>query len=318
MTQIKLKSVGTLLCAAFLLALLVPPRLAAQNLERVSLEPFAVSRGQWISVSDLLPPQTPLSLRSAAREIVLGVAPLPGAHRTLARAQIVEALNSAPPLLRSLEIPVSVDISRWSRKLTPEEVLAAITRSLSANHLSAPEALTVRDIAFAPVIVTENAPRLEVTRIEELPGVTRARLWSPSEPRLAPFFVNIDRSLSAADTAQPASAVLPIENRLAGSPAAIPDPAAPPSPEARVRESEPSIHPVTPIPMRQLRAENPVLVKVGQHLQLIVHAGGMSLMAPVVCLSAGRLGEKVRVHLLPNGKTLLATIVDAQTARIDF
>lgn len=311
----------------------MPNASLAQKIKKIPLKPVAVSHGAFIKLSELLPAEAPASLRSAAEEVDLGKSPLPGSHRILAGDQIFHALESIPSLRGAFDIPASVDVTRWSRLLTSEEVLLPVRETLIANDLLETGGnLTTSDLSFAaPVIVTEKNPRLEVTRIESIPAqaVTRVGLWTPSEPRLAPFVVTIDRMIATNDrmiaTHDRKLGAEPTPDVTAGagkghSPAAadaalvaVSVPVAPPpirnTPRSNIAIFESSVH---------NSVENPVVIKVGQRVELVAQASGMRLTAAAISLEAGRRGEKIRVHVAMNGKTLLATIIDARTVQIDY
>ena len=140
------------------------------------------------------------AVRVRLERIKLGAAPLPGSHRVLDRRDIAQALAVAPDLRSSIEIPESVDVIRWSRQVTAGELIAPIAQSLRSNHFQGEEGLAERDLSLSrAIVVTEDNPKFEVTRIEPaLRGeATRLRLWIPSEPRISPFWVTLDRDVTA-------------------------------------------------------------------------------------------------------------------------
>ncbi len=168
--------------------------------------------------------------------------------------------------------------------LTRAEIAAAVEKSLSANGLSAGPPLSPDDITMiSPLAVTETNPTLVVTRIESRAGsnTTHVALWTTSEPRIPPFWVTVDRKLKSVAVANKRNADV-------------------------ARFVQPP----------KLRA--PVLVHAGNPIQLIVQGAGMRIMTKGKALETGRAGQQIRVQTEPAGKILVAKIVTAQTAEIDY
>ncbi|MGA8220402.1 MAG: flagella basal body P-ring formation protein FlgA [Candidatus Acidiferrales bacterium] len=277
---------------------LAPATLAAELASRVALSPALVAHSESIRISDLLPPDAPENVRARATRLTLGEAPLPGSHRTFARAQVERALRASPELRNAFLIPPSIEVTRWSRSLTREEVLEAIVEALRSNQLAVPSSLLSRDLVFSSsVAVTEDAPRLRVTRIEPSPdGVaTHVRLSTPSEPHTPSFWVTLLRNIGAGESVV-APDLAPAEPRSLSAPL-----------EVRYTASRPTSAP-KPVP----------LVRVGDRVELILQAQGMRLSARATALEIGSLGQKVRVRNSDTGKILSGTIVAAHTIEAEF
>ena len=310
-----------------LFGLLLASGVAAQVPGRVALRATAVTREEVVSISDLLPAEAPEGMRARAKAITLGDAPLPGAHRTFERALILRSLLAAPELRSTLEIPPAVDVTRWSRPLTGDEVANAIRLSLKGNDLTGADGLSARDVTIdSSIAVTGDPPKLKVTRIEPVPGGTgsRVHLWIASQPRVPPFWVQLDREVDeisrAVAVSSDAASRTPVRdsNRTREPrPVSINDP--PPSAragditgwrarsESRVRGMRPpgSLDPV-------------VLIKAGVPVELVVERSGMRIMTAAIPLSVGRKGDQIRVRSELTGKVLVGTVVGAQTVEVNY
>jgi hypothetical protein len=282
--------------------MLVPAATAAQMAGRVALNPSTVAHHEFISISDLLPPEAPEEMRARAAALTLGEAPLPGAHRIFARAQVERALRAVPELRSALAIPPSIQVTRWSRPLTREEVLAAIVAALGSNQLTNQAPLPSRDLVFnSNVVVTEAAPKLRVTRIEHSPdrAETHVRLLTASEPRSPSFWVTLLLNLDAdgpAESAHPAD--LEAAHRILKTPHN--------QRRVAIRDGQPSA------------TEGSILVRTGDRVQLIVQTQGMRLSAKATSLDIGCLGQRIRVRNSDTGKVLSGTIVAAHTIKADI
>jgi Chaperone for flagella basal body P-ring formation len=206
------------------------------------------------------------------------------------------------PLLIAASLAAQTPIHRYA--LNRAEIAAAIQKSLDANNLSAGSPLSPNDIITTSRIdVTESHPVLAVTQIESRPGAntTHVALWTTSEPRTPPFWVTVDRKIEApADSNKSAAASTPDneQNR-----------------DVRYISRAPiALHSIA----RAAAANEPPLVHVGNPLQLIVQGAGMRIMAKAKALDTGRANQQIRVQIEPGGKILVAKIVTAQTAEIDY
>ena len=198
-----------------------------------------------------------------------------------------------------------------ARLLTRAEIAAAIQKSIDANGFSVGAPLSASDISLAAdVMVSESRPALTVTRMESRPGATSTNvaLWTSSEPRTPPFWVTVDRAIAEPDA-----------NEIAAKPSAEKSGVEPPETPSR----EMPIHYVARAPIRThalARADSngQPLVRVGTPLQLIVQGAGMRITANAKALETGREGQQIRVQCEPAGKVLVARIVSAEIAEIDY
>jgi Chaperone for flagella basal body P-ring formation len=285
-------------------ALLMASGAAAQMRRPVALERVAVVRTDVVRLLDLLPEAAP-PLRLRAREIVLGDAPVPGEARDFTREEVLHALRDWPALQIELQIPSDMEVRRWARRVTPEEVLAAIDRTLRANGSTAGESLTASDVHLAAdVAITEDVPKLQVTQIQPAGGGngTRLLVWVTSEPRVPPFWVRVDRSIDL-------DARRGTPTRHAEPGAALP---------VRANEIVPVSDRMFSAPARRANPLGEILVKAGDPVELVVQVGGMRIQGTGIPLDRGREGDVVRVRAATSGRILVGTVVGQQIVQVSF
>ena len=90
-----------------------------------------------------------------------------------------------------------------------------------------------------------------------------------------------------------------------------------------VKESPSSI----PIPLQPSRVPRtprargntqPILVKAGEPVQLLVEGAGMRIATTAIPLTVGREGERIRVRTTLSGKILVGMVVAPQTVKVDY
>ena len=220
------------------------------------------------------------------------------AFRTMQR---IRRLALIAPLL------VVTQLAAQSRPLTCSQVAEAIQKSLAANGFSTAQPLLAHDISFeARVLVTEDHPNLTVTRFESRAGsaTTHVALWIASEPRIPPFWVTLNQIVSSDHHQSVAQAK---QN-------------APLSINPRETEVHYVVHDAMQMnrPPRGSNTTQPPLVHAGKPIQLVVQGSGMRITAKATALETGREGQQIRVKCQPAGKVLVAKIISAETAEIDY
>ena len=274
---------------AWLFALSVSPRANAG--ERTTLRESAIAYGDSVHVSDLLPSGAPEKIRARANEVALGNSPLPGAHRTFERLQIENALRNAPDLQAALIVPDEVDVTRWSRPLSREQIRAALVGSERAGADSMMKEMNLDQIEMsAAVLVTEEAARVAVLQIERssLGSEVHARLWVPSEPKVPAFWVTVRRQS---------------EHRAAPEPTT-----APVIEDMALRTDQP----------RTTYVDARVSVKSGESVELVAVAAGMRITSPAIALGMGGVGEQVRVRIPATGKIVMTTVVGPRMVQLKY
>ena len=306
--------------AILLSATLAPQSLPAQKVQRIALRDAVTARQAVVRLADLLPADASEQLRTGAGEIALGDAPLPGVHRTLQRMQLLRALRGVPELRDALDVPPAIDVARWSRPLTREEVCAAIRQILRANQFEGADSLRAQDVEFSSAIaVTEEAPALRVTRIEPaLDGVgTRVRLWIASEPGVPPFWVKVARAINpmpgipAQTTRSRGRESVPTGRKMFAMPGAgttapaLNVPADVSYQESHARET-----------LRANRRDSPVVIQSGKRVRVVIEGPGIRITTTAVALDPGRQGQRIRVRALPSRMILTGTVAAAGTVEV--
>lgn len=276
--------------ARTLLPLWVLTASSASVASPMNLKESIVTRKDEICLGDFLPPEATERIRALAAYVSLGKSPMPGQHRTIEREQLVRALISSPDLERSIELPQSLEVTRWSRHLTRQEIAQAVQQALRENHLGDGVNISEADVSLSTnAIVSEDSPTLRILRFEPSPDHTgtRVQIWTASEPEVPPFWAQVSR---------PFDEFKPIANRK---------PAASAPPASRLSSIDPS-------------ADSPVLVKAGVQVEVVMQGRGMRIATSGVALSPGRQGQPIRVRTLPAGRILSGTLVTPKTVEIDF
>ena len=294
-----------------LAAILIPLTAAAQN--RIALLANVSVHTDEICLADLLTANAPESLRARAKQISFGRAPAIGAERTLQRSEILRAVPSN--MIPIIAIPQSVIVTRWSRLLTRDEILAAIQKSMDANHAPSDSPFSPSDITFdSPISVTEDTPSLNVVRFEPRADDTgtHVALWTISEPRTPPFWVTIDRNIDLAPKPTP-----PGETLAAG------DRPGKPVQRLTAGKSSASTRPLSAVQISHTAPASPSIseeprIRVGDAIELVVQGNGMRIATKATALESGREGQRIRVKSANAEKVLVAKIVGEEAAEIDY
>jgi flagellar basal body P-ring formation chaperone FlgA len=264
----------------------------------IPLQASIVTRKDSVSLADFLPADVTGEPRSLVSEVALGKAPLPGEHRTFERAEVLRAITPVSGLAGLLEIPVSLEVTRWARRLAPDEIARAINESLSAGPSPSAARLAPEEIELpSEAMVAEAAPQFRIIRAEAAGhSDTRMQLWTVSEPGQPPFWVRVLRPISefkslgamkgAAKVTHSGMAIHGGANSLVETPVVSPD--------------------------------APLAVKAGAAVEVIVQGRGMRIATSGVALSPGREGQAIRVRTVPAGKILLGVLDEAGKVEINF
>ena len=238
-------------------------------------------RTSTVRLSDLLPASAPDSLRKASDAVPLGRAPVAGSVRRMPREEIEHALLDQPQILAGILVPAEVTIRRVYRRLSRDEVLAAISAALGRENAVDLAALNLQ---LSPLVTGED-PGLEVTGVEfdPLHRVTRFRLWTAKEPENLPFSLTIPgRWMDAKGTRQTSAAEngarFGREQAAASSHSAI-------------------VHPVVDTgAVKSTPKGSEMLVKAGVATRLVIEGADYRLTSTVIPLQPGALGQEIRVR----------------------
>jgi Chaperone for flagella basal body P-ring formation len=254
----------------------------AMRVPRIELLREVRVAGASVLLSDLLPEGARASLRTRAEGISLGAAPQPGQTRVLERSGVLESLGAMQDVAAEFAVPERVMVSRETRPITVQDVMAAIQGTLERGGIAKAAKLQPQDILFqTQVFVGPGDAGLQVLRAEFDPGLSRARflLWASHDPQVLPFFVTARLTED-----QPFA---PFHLTATHGP-------------IRTKPALPFI--AAPL------AKKEVLVTPGQRSTLVLYSDALRMYADVVPLERGSLGQQVRVRMLGTGKVFSAQV----------
>jgi Chaperone for flagella basal body P-ring formation len=238
--------------------------------------------GTSVLLSDLLPEGASLALRKQASEITLGAAPKPGNTRTLEKSAVESRIGVETGVLSGIVVPARVVVSGEARAIALPEVFDAICRSLRENSASDCAALRPEDIQLqTQVLVGPGDAGLQVLRADMDAGLGRARflLWPSKDPKVLPFIVTAKLEQGAA--------IVPARRGewISGS----------------ANPGAPAFRPIKP-------ARPEILVSPGQEATLVLHSDVLRMIADVMPLERGSLGQRIRVRMTDTGKIFRAQV----------
>jgi flagellar basal body P-ring formation chaperone FlgA len=295
-------------------ALILTASASANPPAKIPLRNTAIVQNNSIRLSDLLPANAAVPLRTAAEKITIAKSPEPGVTRKITAEQIAAAIQNAT-LAAELQIPQSITIKRWSRYLTPNEIAAAIQKSFPSASL-APADISID----SPIEVAEENPTLTVMRTEPRAGTTPTQthvaLWIASEPHRPPFWatVNAQLDLPNATLSEPHEALAdtPPNSKPLAAQTTLTSRA---TPNAHIRNGA--------APPRAVAM--PPLIHAGAEVELIVQGANMRISTKATALETGREGDQIRVQCAAapqsggqRGRILIAKVVAPQIAEIDY
>ncbi len=254
----------------------------AARIPRIELLREIHVAGTSVLLSDLLPEGASDPLRKRASEITLGAAPEPGNTRTLEQGALEARIGASSGVLSGIVVPARVVVSREARPIELSEVFDAICRSLQRNGDSEWTRLRPEDILLqSQVLVSPGDAGLRVLRADMDAGLGRARflLWPSNDPKVLPFIVTA--RLEQGPAIHPARS-----GPWIGGSTGVAAPAAAPAKRARPE----------------------ILVSTGQRATLVLHSDVLRMIADVMPLERGALGQRIRVRLLDTGKIFSAQV----------
>jgi hypothetical protein len=259
---------------------------------RIELLRKARVTGAGVLLSDLLPAGAGESLRARAGEISLGAAPQPGNTRVLERSGVLENIGTSQDVAAEISVPERIVVSRDTRPITVQEVFAAIQTAMERSGISAAANLHPEDILLqTQVLVGPGDAGLEVLRLDFDAALKRARflLWASHDPKVLPFFVAVRFAGNSPLARLTALKERPLTASKPGLPSA---------------------------PARSAKAE--VLVSPGEQATLLLHSNALRMIADVVPLERGTMGQQVHVRVVDTGKIFSAHVDGRAHLELNF
>jgi flagellar basal body P-ring formation chaperone FlgA len=290
--QRKRKNVPIVAAVLLAMAVLSAPSHAIRVPRIELLHEVAVSSAT-VSLSDLLPKGAAEPLRAQSKLISLGAAPQPGTARLIERASILAGIGANRDLLDDIAVPEEVAVTAGARSVTREEVFTAIQSTLREMRFAPANKLSAEDVLFqSQILVREGDAGLEVLRSEFDPGMKCARflLWPSRDPKVLPFY---------------AAVALPEGFASAGG-------------SRNVAKQVPLLRAFPALAQTASEARPATLVSPGENATLVLRTGLLSMIADVVPLERGSLGQQVRVRVADTGKIFRATVDGRAHLQVKF
>jgi len=264
----------------------------AIRIPRIELLHEARVTGASVLLSDLLPLGADLSLRARAEEISLGAAPQPGNTRVLQRSGVMENIGASREIADAVAVPERIVVSRDARPITVQEVFAAIQSALEHGGVSSAASLRPEDVLLqTQVLVGPGDAGLEVLRAEFDRGMRGARflLRTSQEPKVLPFFVSVR---------------LPADSQQARF-------------DAVTRLSRNGSK-TESAPRSLVLAKTAFLVSPGEQATLLLQSDAVRMIADVIPLERGKMGQVVPVRVLDTGKIFNAQVDGRSHLELNF
>jgi hypothetical protein len=250
-----------------------------------------VNDGEF-SLADLLPPDICPGFRHLAARLLLGRSPLPGSTRVFSGEEIRTLIKKSlslgsettnePPRVR---VPERITVRRSGARLSCTEILGSITQ---ASSLETPAAISAGSLA--PDADCGASGRIR----QDAPIVVAKRLWNPAQG----IWEITARCLQPQDC-------VPFLLRTRGNPLRADSP-----PGATVNKNSAGT--------KQSPLLGTSMVRPGQSMTLLWDQDGIQVILHVTCLDRGGLGETVRARLQHGDRVLRATVMNAETLRMQL
>lgn len=265
-------------------------------------------------------------MRDRLAGVVLGTSPLPGLERAITTEQIVTRLRQHGIRPEALEIvaPARIVVRRESHLFPAQRAIDAAIQKLRETASLPDDAQAicdapVRDLSLpaGDVQVSAGEPRSLGAGLYMVPVQVNC-------PGASPVTLNVrlrvnrwrevlvaQRTIRAGETIE--SDVVAIQRIAVATddPDLLSDPAEVAGKIARYRVAAGQ-------PLKRSAVEEPAVIRRGQNVKLLVRLAGAVVETSAVALQDGKASARIRVQVTDTRKTLLATVLDAETVTVDM
>lgn len=262
---------------------------------------------------------------SRLKTVVLGTSPLPGLERTVTREQVLTRLRQHGFQPEAFEIvaPTRIVVRREAHVLQTERVVevaeqklrqsASLPDNAQVESDAPPRALSLPN---SKVQMTAGEPRALGAGLFMVPvqiaceGAVPTTLNVRLRVKVWREAVVATRAIRTGEAIDPDAVMLQQVAISEDSNDLTTDPSEVVGKIAR-----------RPIaagqPIRRAVLDEPAIIRRGQNVKLLVHLDGAVIEAGAIAQQDGKAGDRIRVQVTDTRKTLLATVVDAQTVTLD-
>ncbi len=235
---------------------------------------------QTILLSDLLPAESPATLKTAAAAIELGDAPQAGSVRVFPAAKIARKLSRHAALLSGLSVPARVTVRRKEWRIPGQAIETAIAKFWKQQGWKRDALPETGELAWTAAAAVEN-PVLQVTasQVDPRRQMLQLRLRCVERSTCGSFLVMAPLSRTS-----PAQASEAAQRVTAARPEPIP---------------KAGTHP----------SSGPILVRAGDFATLVLESEGIRISLPVTCLQRGGLLETIRARQVGGQHVYQAEVV---------
>ncbi len=259
------------------------------------------------------------------KAVVLGTSPLPGLERVITREQVLIRLrqHGFQPEAFEIMMPARAVVRREAHSLQPQQIAevaieklrqsAGLPKDAQVECDPAPRALS---LPHDRVQITAGEPRSLGAGLYTVPvqvvceGVAlitlnvrlRTRFWR--EAVVAARAIHTGEAIDPDAIALRTVAVLDESDDLITDPSEV---------VGKIAKRPISVGQ----PVRRISIDEPAVIRRGQNVKLLVKLDGAVMETGAVAQQDGKVGARVRVLVTDTRKTLLATVVDAQTVMLD-
>lgn len=259
------------------------------------------------------------------KAVVLGTSPLPGLERTITREQVLTRLRQRGFQPEAFEIvaPTRVVVKREAHMLQTQQVVEVAIRKLRQSA-SLPDNAQVEcdappralSLPNSKVQMTAGEPRALGAGLFIVPvkvaceGAVPATLNARLKVKLWRVVVVASRAIRTGEAIDPDVVTLQQVTISGNDSDLTTDPSEVVGKIAR--------RPIPAgLPIRRTALDEPAVIRRGQCVKLLVKLDGAVIEAGAIAQQDGKAGGHIRVQVVDTRKTLLATVVDAQTVTLD-